>query len=298
MAWRRIGLPPTKRKSVSSCVALRLPLTGGVVTWFVTGLRTFVRTGVSQDRIPIDDKTHGPRAHGGVIGTATTASRRSATGPAQPRAARAGAHARGQEVITRRMIRQQPGPGTPTGPPPVAPSRAKAGALPGGTVIEVDWAVDANGRRPGRMPPQGRRRAGPPPGHAPPRPAPDARHLRRRPGQNAAQPNPGKRPRHAARRRIAAAALPPPLPARSASGAWSPATASSWSPASGCAPRHLRREDRHRPRRGHPLPASPATAEVSLHLRIGQRPVTRWKAKIHALNPRTCPASPEFVKWW
>ena len=33
----------------------------------------------------------------------------------------------------------------PAGPPPAAPAPAKAGALPGGTVIEVDRAVDANG---------------------------------------------------------------------------------------------------------------------------------------------------------
>jgi hypothetical protein len=30
---------------VSGCVALRLPLTGSVVTWFVTGFRISVRTG-------------------------------------------------------------------------------------------------------------------------------------------------------------------------------------------------------------------------------------------------------------
>ncbi len=34
---------------------------------------------------------------------------------------------------------------SPAGPPPAAPAPARAGALPGGTVIEVDRAVDANG---------------------------------------------------------------------------------------------------------------------------------------------------------
>ena len=34
---------------------------------------------------------------------------------------------------------------SPAGPPPAAPAPAKAGALPGGTVIEVDRSVDGNG---------------------------------------------------------------------------------------------------------------------------------------------------------
>jgi hypothetical protein len=34
---------------------------------------------------------------------------------------------------------------SPAGPPPAAPAPARAGALPGGTVIEVDRAVDGNG---------------------------------------------------------------------------------------------------------------------------------------------------------
>lgn len=34
---------------------------------------------------------------------------------------------------------------SPAGPPPAAPAPARAGALPGGTVIEADRSIDANG---------------------------------------------------------------------------------------------------------------------------------------------------------
>ncbi len=125
---------------------------------------------------------------------------------------------------------------SPAGPPPAAPSPAKAGALPGGTVIEVDRAVDANG-------------VADLAGH---RLKIGAELARRRvtlrldghlvhvirdgvlaktlpspvPAATAASYAAPASPRPRCRR---------PLPARSASSARSPATASSWSPASGCA---------------------------------------------------------------
>ncbi len=38
MASRWVGLPQVEAVAVSGCVALRLPLPGDVVTWFVTGV--------------------------------------------------------------------------------------------------------------------------------------------------------------------------------------------------------------------------------------------------------------------
>jgi hypothetical protein len=124
----------------------------------------------------------------------------------------------------------------PAGPPLAAPAPAKAGALPGGTVIEVDRAADASGivdlaghRLKAGAELARRRLTLRLDGHLVhvisdgvlaktlPSPVPAADRARLRGA------------------RIAAAALPPPAPAPSASTARSPATASSWSPASGCA---------------------------------------------------------------
>ena len=125
---------------------------------------------------------------------------------------------------------------SPAGPPPAAPSPAKAGALPGDTVIEVDRSVDANGvvdlaghqvkadaelarrrvtlRLDGHLSTSSATASWPRPCPALSRPLT---------GPSYAAPT---SPRPRCRRQ---------LPVRSASSARSPATASSWSPASGCA---------------------------------------------------------------
>ena len=51
MASRWVRLPQARRIPVSEYVALRLPLAGVVVTWFVTGVRISMQTG-AQGQIP------------------------------------------------------------------------------------------------------------------------------------------------------------------------------------------------------------------------------------------------------
>jgi hypothetical protein len=176
---------------------------------------------------------------------------------------------------------------TPAGPPPAAPSPAKAGALPGGTVIEVDRAVDGNGvadlggHRLKVGPELARRRVTLRlDGHLvhvishgvlaktlpSPVPAADRGTLRGA--------------------RIAAAPLPPPAPG--------PVSVQRKVPRDG-----VIMVTRQRLRVGATYAGKIVTvhvedthfrvtcdgAEVSLHPRTDPRPVTRWKAKIHAPRP-------------
>jgi transposase InsO family protein len=173
---------------------------------------------------------------------------------------------------------------SPAGPPPAAPSPAKAGALPGGTVIEVDRSVDGNGIADLA-------------GH---RLKVGAELARRRvtlrldghlihviSGGVLAKTLPSPVP--AADRsklrgaRIAAAALPPPAPG--------PVSVQRKVPRDG-----VIMVTRQRLRVGATYAGKIVTvhvedthfrvtcngAEISLHPRAEQRPVTRWKAKIHA----------------
>jgi Integrase core domain len=143
----------------------------------------------------------------------------------------------------------------PAGPPPAAPAPAKAGALPGGTVIEVDRNVDGNGtadlagHRVKVGPELARRRvtlrldghlvhviSGGVLAKTLPSPIPAAGRATLRGGDRrgraaAARSRPGQRPAQGPPRRRHHGH--PPAATRR---------------------RHLRREDRHRPRRGHPLP--------------------------------------------
>jgi transposase InsO family protein len=179
---------------------------------------------------------------------------------------------------------------TPAGPPPAAPAPAKAGALPGGTVIEVDRAVDGNGvadlggHRLKVGPELARRRVTLRlDGHLVhvicngvlaktlPSPVPAAG----RPKLRGA--------------RIAAAALPPPP-------APGPVSVQRKVPRDG-----VIMVTRQRLRVGATYAGKIVTvhvedthfrvtcdgAEVSLHPRAEQRPVTRWKAKIHAPRPES-----------
>ena len=59
---------------MSGCVALRLPLAEGVVTWFVTGFRIPVRNGVLQDGILNGDSTLCPRFRAGLCDLTITQS--------------------------------------------------------------------------------------------------------------------------------------------------------------------------------------------------------------------------------
>jgi transposase InsO family protein len=175
----------------------------------------------------------------------------------------------------------------PAGPPPAAPAPARAGALPGGTVIEVDRTVDANGladlggHRVKAGPELARRRVTLRlDGHLvhvisdgvlaktlpSPVPAADRSTLRGA--------------------RIAAATLPPPAPG--------PVSVQRKVPRDG-----VIMVTRQRLRVGATYAGKIVTvhvedthfrvtcdgAEISLHPRTAQRPVTRWKAKIHAPKP-------------
>jgi transposase InsO family protein len=177
---------------------------------------------------------------------------------------------------------------SPAGPPPAAPSPVKAGALPGGTVIEVDRAVDGNG-------------AADLAGH---RIKIGAELARRRvtlrldghlihviSGGTLAKTLPSPIP--AADRgtlrgaRIAAAPLPPPAPG--------PVSVQRKVPRDG-----VIMVTRQRLRVGATYTGKIVTvhvedthfrvtcdgAEISLHPRTDPRPVTRWKAKIHAPKPQ------------
>ena len=139
---------------------------------------------------------------------------------------------------------------SPAGPPPAAPAPAKAGALPGGRVIEVDRAVDGNGVADlvGH-----RLKVGP--------------ELARRrvtlqldghlvhvicdgvPGQDPAQSCPGRRPR-----RAAGARTPRPRtrrrrlrPGQRLQAQGPPRRRHHGHPPAAARRSHLRREDRHRP---------------------------------------------------
>jgi transposase InsO family protein len=176
---------------------------------------------------------------------------------------------------------------SPAGPPPAAPAPRKAGALPGGTVIEVDRNVDGNG-------------VADLAGH---RLKIGAELARRRvtlrldghlvhviSGGTLAKTLPSPIP--AADRsklrgaRIAAVALPPPAPG--------PVSVQRKVPRDG-----IIMVTRQRLRVGATYAGKIVTvhvedthfrvtcdgAEISLHPRTEQRPVTRWKAKIHAPKP-------------
>jgi hypothetical protein len=176
---------------------------------------------------------------------------------------------------------------SPAGPPPAAPAPARAGALPGGTVIEAGRAVDANG-------------VADLAGH---RVKAGAELARRRVtlrldghlvhvicdgvlAKTMPSPVPAAGRAKLRGARIAVAALPPPAPG--------PVSVQRKVPKDGvimvtrqrlragatCAGKivtvHV--EDTH-------FRISCDGVEVSLHPRTEQRPVTRWKAKIHA--PKT-----------
>jgi transposase InsO family protein len=177
---------------------------------------------------------------------------------------------------------------SPAGPPPAAPAPRKAGALPGGTVIEVDRNVDGNG-------------VADLAGH---RLKIGAELARRRvtlrldghlvhviSGGTLAKTLPSPIP--AADRsklrgaRIAAVALPPPAPG--------PVSVQRKVPRDG-----IIMVTRQRLRVGATYAGKIVTvhvedthfrvtcggAEISLHPRTDPRPVTRWKAKIHAPKPQ------------
>jgi len=173
---------------------------------------------------------------------------------------------------------------SPAGPPPAAPAPAKAGALPGGTVIEVDRATDVNG-------------VADLAGH---RVKIGAELARRRVtlrldghlvhvisdgvlAKTLPSPVPAADRAKLRGARIAAAALPPPAPG--------PVAVQRKVPRDG-----VIMVTRQRLRVGATYAGKIVTvhvedthfrvtcngAELSLHPRTEQRPVTRWKAKIHA----------------
>ena len=176
---------------------------------------------------------------------------------------------------------------SPAGPPPAAPAPAKAGALPGGTVIEVDRNVDGNGvadlagHRVKIGPELARRRV---------TLRLDGHLIHVISGGVLAKTLPSPIP--AADRatlrgaRIAAAPLPPPAPG--------PVSVQRKVPRDG-----VIMVTRQRLRVGATYAGKIVTvhvedthfrvtcdgAEISLHPRTEQRPVTRWKAKIH--TPKT-----------
>jgi transposase InsO family protein len=178
---------------------------------------------------------------------------------------------------------------SPAGPPPAAPSPAKtAGALPGGTVIEVDRAVDGNG-------------VADPAGH---RIKVGAELARSRvtlrldghlihvicdvPAKTLPSPVPAGDRGKLRGARIAAAALPPPAPG--------PVSVQRKVPRDG-----VIMVTRQRLRVGATYAGKIVTVhventhfrvtcdgtEISLHPRTEQRPVTRWKAKIHSPKPES-----------
>jgi len=176
---------------------------------------------------------------------------------------------------------------SPAGPPPAAPAPARAGALPGGTVIEVDRAVDGNG-------------AADLAGHRLKIGADLARHrvTLRLDGhlihvicdgvlaKTLPSPVPAADRGKLRGARIAAAAPPPPAPG--------PVSVQRKVPRDG-----VIMVTRQRLRVGATYAGKIVTvhvedthfrvtcdgAEISLHPRTERRPVTRWKAKIH--TPKT-----------
>jgi hypothetical protein len=176
---------------------------------------------------------------------------------------------------------------SPAGPPPAAPAPARAGALPGGTVIEVDRAVDVNGvadlagHRLKVGPELARRRV---------TLRLDGHLVHVISGGVLARTLPSPVPADGRGKlrgaRIAAAALPPP--------AAGPVSVQRKVPRDG-----VIMVTRQRLRVGATYAGKIVTvhvedthfrvtcdgADIALHPRAEQRPVTRWKAKIHAPKP-------------
>lgn len=180
---------------------------------------------------------------------------------------------------------------SPAGPPPAAPSPAKAGALPGGTVIEVDRAVDGDGIA-------------------------DLAGRRVKIGAELARRRVTLRLdghlMHVISGGVLAKTLPSPVPADGRSKLRGARIAAAALPAPAPGPVSVQRKipkdgiimvTRQRLRVGASYAGKIVTihveathfrvtcdgAEISLHPRTEQRPVTRWKANVHA--PRTKPAS-------
>jgi transposase InsO family protein len=176
---------------------------------------------------------------------------------------------------------------SPAGPPPAAPAPRKAGALPGGMVIEVDRSVDGNGiadlagHRVKIGPELARHRVTLRlDGHL--------MHVIRDGVLAKTLPSPIPAADRGTLRgaRIAAAPLPPPAPG--------PVSVQRKVPRDG-----VIMVTRQRLRVGATYAGKIVTvhvedthfrvtcdgAEISLHPRADQRPVTRWKAKIHAPKP-------------
>ncbi len=176
---------------------------------------------------------------------------------------------------------------SPAGPPPAAPSPAKAGALPGGTVIEVDRSIDSNGTADLA-------------GH---RLKVGAELARRRVtlrldghlihvisngtlAKTLPSPIPAAERGKLRGARIAGTALPPPAPG--------PVSVQRKVPRDG-----VIMVTRQRLRVGATYAGKIVTvhvedthfrvtcdgADIALHPRAEQRPVTRWKAKIHTPKP-------------
>ncbi len=176
---------------------------------------------------------------------------------------------------------------SPAGPPPATPALARARALPGGTVIEVDRNIDCNGNADlgGHKIPAG-------PGLAGRRVTLRLDgHLLHVVGDGAlARTLPCPVPAEARAKlrgaRLAVTTLPPPAPG--------PVSVQRKVPEQG-----VIMVTRQRLRVGRTYAGKIVTvyvedthfrvtcdgAEISLHPRAEQRPVTRWKAKIHAPKP-------------
>ena len=176
---------------------------------------------------------------------------------------------------------------SPAGPPPAAPSPAKTGALPGGTVIEVDRAVDGNG-------------------------VADLAGHKVKAGAELARRRVTLRLDghlvHVISDGVLAKTLPSPVPAGDRGKLRGARIAAAALPAPAPGPVSVQRKvprdgvimvTRQRLRVGATYAGKIVTvhvedthfrvtcdgAEISLHPRTEQRPVTRWKAKIHAPKP-------------
>ena len=186
---------------------------------------------------------------------------------------------------------------SPAGPPPAAPAPAKAGALPGGTVIEADRSVDGNG-------------------------VADLAGHRVKVGAELAHRRVTLRLDghliHVICDGVLAKTLPSPVPAADRGKLRGARIAAAALPAPAPGPVSVQRKvprdsvimvTCQRLRVGATYARKIVTvhvedthfrvtcdgAEISLHPRAEQRPATRWKAKIHARRPNPRPASPEPV---
>jgi transposase InsO family protein len=178
---------------------------------------------------------------------------------------------------------------SPAGPPPAMPAPGRAGTLPGGTVIEVDRAVDVNGIA-------------------------DLAGHRVKVGAELAHSRVTLRLDghliHVVRDGVLAKTLPSPVPAAGRGKLRGARIAPVALPPSAPGPVSVQRKvprdgvimvTRQRLRVGATYAGKIVTvhvedthfrvtcdgAEISLHPRTEQRPVTRWKAKIHARKPGT-----------